>query len=464
MVEFLLNNEVVKTEQPAEYLLLDFIRKENHLKGTKSACREGDCGSCSVIVGEYNDHEVNYKAITSCLTPLGNIHGKHVVTIEGVNLEKTTKIQEAIINAAATQCGYCTPGIVLSLTAYFLSQKKLNFEEAIDSIAGNICRCTGYQSIVNAVHDIVQEAGVGKRVNLEWLIENKYIPEYFSDIPDILKGIKIGEDYIGEEIIGGGTEIFVQTSELVPKREIKFIKNDDVYTKIHESDNCISVGSAVTITDFFANEFLRKTIFGLHKAEKLIASVLIRNIATVGGNLVNASPIGDLSVLFLALNASVEIENQKEEIREVALKDFFQSYKKVDLVDKELLKSINIKKSERKYHFNFEKISKRKHLDIATVNSAIQIQVESNTIKDVHLSMGGVAAIPKYLTNTCKELKGKELNPELIKKTAEVLRKEISPISDVRGSAEYKILLARQLFFAHFIELFPERFDIKDLM
>lgn len=189
---------------------------------------------------------------------------------------------------------------------------------------------------------------------------------------------------------------------------------------------------------------------------ELIASKLIRNTATVAGNIVNASPIGDLSILFLALDAELGLKSRDKETRNVKLKEFFKAYKTIDLKKGELVTSINFRSPGTKTKFNFEKVSKRKYLDIATVNSAILVEVDREKVKGVNLSIGGVAAVPLYLKGTCEYLLGKELNETTILEAAEILNKEIAPISDVRGSAEYKRLLARQLFYAHFLKLFPE--------
>jgi xanthine dehydrogenase small subunit len=187
-------------------------------------------------------------------------------------------------------------------------------------------------------------------------------------------------------------------------------------------------------------------------------------MGTIGGNFVNASPIGDLSILFLALNSNLTLLNTKsQEERSIAFKDFHQDYKKFDLKKDELIQVISFQKLDKNTFFNFEKVSKRTHLDIASVNSACTIKTENNKIIEAHFSVGGVAAIPKYLTNTNAFLSGKPINTETIKQAEQVMQSEIVPISDVRGSNIYKRLLARQLFFAHFIKGFPKQISLTEL-
>jgi xanthine dehydrogenase small subunit len=192
---------------------------------------------------------------------------------------------------------------------------------------------------------------------------------------------------------------------------------------------------------------------------KLIASETVRNMATVAGNIVNASPIGDMSVILLALNAEVTIAGAGLE-RSVPLKDFFLSYKKLDLTKEEFVKSIVFDYQTEPILFNFEKVSKRTHLDIASVNSAIRLTMKGQDISECYLSAGGVSPVPLFLRKTSEFLSCKPVTSEIVLRANDIMQEEISPISDVRGSVEYKRLLLRQLLLAHFLRLFPERLNI----
>ncbi|NJO90606.1 MAG: 2Fe-2S iron-sulfur cluster binding domain-containing protein [Chloroflexia bacterium] len=459
MTEFLLNNKLIRTDLPKGMILLDFIRNERGLKGTKTACREGDCGSCTILLGTLNSKgDIHYKAITSCITPLGNAHGKHVVTIEGLNSKEISPVQKSLVDTAAIQCGYCTPGIVLSLTGYVLSEANYSFERAKDAVGGNICRCTGYKSIERAIEELNNVLKSSKMDDgMDALVANNFVPAYFKDIKSQLQKIKSsGSSENASQVIGGGTDLYVQRPDEMIEVEPRLVSNDPSLTSITLQGGKLKIGAACKMTELLENKTLQDTIPGFKNFIELIASKLIRNIATVAGNIVNASPIGDLSILFLALDAMLEIETFDKKRREVKLKDFFKAYKKIDLQKNEMIKSITIELPDGRSKFNFEKVSKRKYLDIASVNSAILVEHDDHKITDIHMAVGGVAPIPKYLSETCKFLKGKELSDKTIAEAAELLGEEISPISDVRGSAEYKKLLAKQLFYAHFLELFPE--------
>ncbi len=195
-----------------------------------------------------------------------------------------------------------------------------------------------------------------------------------------------------------------------------------------------------------------------------MSSEQIRNMASLGGNFVNASPIGDMTIFFLALNSNITIINPEGNERQIPLNQFYKGYKTFDLKDDELIKDIQFELPAKHTKFNFEKVSKRTHLDIASVNSAISITVKNNSIEDAYVSIGGVSAIPKYLFKTSAFLNGKPLHRTTILEANEILQSEISPISDVRGSSDYKRLLARQLFFAHFTALFSNQFSLNDFV
>ena len=464
MIEFILNNKLIQTGGLPGTILLDFIRKNENLYGTKIGCREGDCGACTVLVGKLIEGEIQYKSVVSCLTPLGNIAGKHVITIEGLNGDKLSPVQSAFINKNATQCGFCTPGFIVSLTGFCLSGKKTN-TEAISSISGNICRCTGYKSIERAVEIIVEKLkGQKPGDSLQWLINHQFIPDYFKEIPKRLKNLKSFQGDVRSQIyIGGGTDLYVQKPDEIAESKLNFIVNHNQQQGISvQGEKCI-IDANCSVTDLVQSEVLNDIIPNLQKYFKLVSSEQIRNMGTVAGNIVNASPIGDLSILFLALDSELIIKETNKMQKNVLLKDFYKGYKQIELADGEIVESIYFNIPANGFKYNFEKVSKRTHLDIASVNTAINLVAEKRIVKDIRISVGGVAPIPLLLLNTAKFFIGRELSVKNIKNASEIMMSEISPISDIRGSREYKKLLLRQLFFQHFIELFPKLFNLKKL-
>ena len=464
MITFILNNQLVRTEEPAGSVLLDFIRYKAHLMGTKAGCREGDCGACTVLEGHLENGEVRYKSIVSCLTPLGNVQGKHIVTIEGLQKDKMSPVQQAMIEHSATQCGFCTPGFVMSLTAHSLAPEKSTPEKVVDAISGNICRCTGYRSIKDAATDI-SSLLAQKEIDdsLEWLIKEAFLPEYFRNISRRLKEIQATTPDADEgKIVGGGTDLFVQQADALIKAHLQFSKAEVNLQTIDIKDGFCRIGSAVTSEEIMENDLLQRYFPRMKEDFRLISSEPIRNMGTVAGNIVNASPIADLVIFFLALDATVEIKHRNHTDSTIPLREFYTGYKQMKLSQGDLITAIRFPLSE-KILFHFEKVSKRKHLDIASVNSALSIQMDGQVIKKIHLSAGGVYAWPFYAEKTVRFLTGNKLTEENIAEAAGILLSEIAPISDIRGSKTYKSLLLRQLFFAHFYELFPETFSDKVL-
>ena len=447
--------------------LLDFIRYKMDLTGTKSGCREGDCGACTVMEGSLIDNKLNYKTIVSCLTPLGNVQGKHIVTVEGLNMDHLSPAQKAIVEQGGTQCGFCTPGFVVSLTNYGLSEEAADPKKALASLDGHICRCTGYKSIERAALDLTHAfAEISGENRLGQLVENNLLPAYFTGIANRLRKLKdIQQPLAGTSVIlGGGTDLLVQKSDDIFEIQPAFLSERTDLKGIRIQDNFCTIGAATTAAEISNSSELQQHFPNLKSYFKLISSTPIRNMGTLGGNLANASPIGDLSILFLALEAKIQLTNGKGQKRIVPLKDFFLDYKKLDLKSGEIIKSLSFRLPGKDEHFNFEKVSKRQHLDIASVNTAIRIKIKNDAIVEATLSAGGVSPVPFYLKETSAFLSGQGLNEETLLKANEVMQNEISPISDIRGSEAYKRLLLRQLFFAHFITFKPESFSLRQLL
>ncbi len=465
MIEFILNNKKVATGKPTGSLLVDYIRYDQHLKGSKIGCREGDCGACTVLIGSLINGKMKYMQATSCLTPIANIAGKHVVTVEGLNIKGLSPVQQEMVNESATQCGFCTPGFVVALSNYCLTETAPAKSKAIASIDGNICRCTGYKSIERAAHNINNLlVNKNKHTPINWLIENKFIPAYFKNIPQLISTLKLPEKAnYRNKLVGGGTDLYVQQPDNLIEQNISSTAQQADFNYINFKNGICIIGGATTVSELQTSEELKELIPNLKAHIKLVSSTPIRNISTIAGNFVNASPIGDLTALFLALNAQITLtENDKS--RTIDLKDFYKGYKQLDKTEAEIIREISFAIPVENTKFNLEKVSKRIHLDIASVNTAIQINVVENVIESVHLSAGGIGPIPTYLSKTVTYLQGKELSPSTIKEANEIMQVEISPMSDIRGTEDYKRLLLRQLFYAHFIKLFSSQITLTSLI
>lgn len=492
MIKFILNNQNIETDLPKGLTVLDFVRYHKNLKGTKIGCREGDCGACTILVGELAGDSVKYRTQTSCLMPLANARGKHIVTVEGINKSngELTEVQSSMVEESGTQCGFCTVGFVMSLTNFCIDETPKNVEMAISSIDGNICRCTGYKSIERAAESLTKVLNEKNgQSRIDYAIERGIVPNSFADIVNRLKNLKNNgeidqtnfvlagaaahgteDEYTSEKskskienrkpFVGGGTDLYVQNPEEMVYAESNNLFDAFYLKRIREVGEYIEIGASVVVTDLLESEIFNRLFPNLYQHLKLVSSTPIRNMATIAGNFVNASPIGDMTAWFLGLDAEIVLSvppasagGLNSDSRTIALKDFYLGYKTLAKSEEEIITKIRFRKSFT--HFNFEKVSKRTYLDIASVNTALSLKVSGDLIEQANVSAGGVAPVPLYLRKTSEFLREREIGAETISEANEILQSEISPISDVRGSKEYKRLLLRQLFTAHFVELFP---------
>lgn len=458
-IKFWLNDQEVSFHGNPLITLLDFLRYSQDLRGTKVGCREGDCGACIVILGRPNSGSIDYRQVVSCLTPMANVNGCHIVSIEGINRKDgLTLAQQLMVDNNGTQCGFCTVGFIVSMTAYALNSKEFNKETAIKAVDGNICRCTGYHSIIRSLVEYAKKLdGIEKlpfKERIQELVNLKVVPEYFPEIIEKVLHKQLPETDLvpAPVIVGGGTDLYVQKRHALEQSE-----EDTFYTlpirreQISEDGRFILIPANATVSDLEESSFFVNFVPNFRKFAKLISSTPIRNLATVAGNFVNASPIGDLSILFLSLKSILEIKGN--ETREIPLRSFFKGYKDIDLEEGEIITKIKIEKDPR-IRTNFEKVSKRTHLDIASVNSALSISFDHEGRVDyAGLAIGGVAPIPLYLRTTSDYLTGRKISDEVISRCLQLIDEEISPITDVRGSSTYKRNLAKSLFLTHLVEL-----------
>ncbi|WP_254244826.1 FAD binding domain-containing protein [Hymenobacter sp. BRD67] len=373
MISFYLNDQPIHTAEPAASALLDFVRYHEHLTGTKIGCREGDCGACTVLVGELveDGQRLAYQSMTSCLTPLGNVHGKHVVTVEGINPAggQLTPVQQAIVDQNGAQCGFCTVGFVLSLTGHSLSDKPATASSTRAAIDGNICRCTGYKSLERAAARLTAElAGRPATNSIKWLSEKQFVPVYFTEIPARLSALRAatapaeapavagsnGHDADGAHIstspnghaqsqngqhsasqpvphplLSGGTDLLVQRLDELRQQPVRLLFDQSGRRGVRQHEGRVVLGAATTASQLLESEVMRGLLSRLPDYLKLVSSTPIRNMGTVAGNFVNASPIGDLTILFLALGAEITLADAAGASRSLPLAGLYLGYKKL---------------------------------------------------------------------------------------------------------------------------------------
>ncbi|HUX40273.1 MAG TPA: FAD binding domain-containing protein [Rectinemataceae bacterium] len=480
MARILVNAALVETEAPEGRPLLDFVREELGLRGTKEGCREGDCGACAVIIGEFHEGKPRYRAHPSCLAFVGELEGRHLVTIEGLaaaaeerGLEMgLTPVMKALLEENGSQCGFCSPGFVTSLTAWLLEGSDLSEEGAVKAIDGNLCRCTGYASIRRAARLLIAEFSNLSPDPIERiarLVERGVVPAstlaFASSEASAARSSANAPDGSSHPVshaaggipVGGGSDLAIKNPSAVFAARPRFLRNEESLNRITREGENVIVGAATSVRDFFGSPLVREAVPGIGGFESRFASTLVRNRATVGGNVANASPIADLTPILLALGAEIRIVGPTG-IRVTRLDGFFMGYRSIDLRDGEIIAAFVIPRLAKNDRFNFEKLSKRENLDIATVNTAAWFKIagDSTTIVDTRISAGGVAPIPLILRKTSDYLRGKSLVIDVALGAADLAAKEVRPIGDVRGSASYRGEGLRRLILAHFAALRPE--------
>ena len=436
------NKKVEVTNVYHDITLLDWLRNYHKITGTKEGCAEGDCGACSVIINKKNKEDS--KPINSCLVRLGQVIGSNITTIEGLGCDKNPHpLQMAFSNEYASQCGYCTPGFIISGVSLINSGKVINNDTINDAISGNLCRCTGYSPIIKAIKSVSDRKTKLKKVE----IINKEKKVRFGNItylkPNNLKEFKDYLEVKSFQFIAGGTDLNLQRPIINEKENniicLSSIKELNFIKKFKEK---IVLGGAVTIENFL--DSVRSKMPELIEILQRFGSPQIRNQGTIGGNLCTSSPIGDLAPLLMVLNSDINVFG-KNGIKKTNIKNFFKGYRKNILKKDEIILSIEIPYPNKKNKIFSWKLSKRYDQDISTISLAINIQTQKNIIKEIQMAAGGVAATPKSLDKLCKSMLEKKLD-DAIDFATENLDKFIQPISDFRGSSHYRLEAMKGLF------------------
>ncbi len=467
----LLNDQTVALAAPDRGLVLGWLRERRGLAGTKEGCGEGECGACTVLIGERDPAgRLSYRAVAGCLLPVGELPGRHVVTVEGLNpSDGLNPIQQSLVDAGAPQCGFCFPGIVVSLAGFFLTSTDLSADDAMIALDGNICRCTGYASIRRAIEDFCSsfaprlDAG---RDRVEQLVEWGVLPEYFGNIAPRLAALPGSASTVAPSeglLLAGGTDLLIQQPDLLELEAVDYVsRRRDLVGITRELDH-VSLGAATTIEDLKRDPAFRSLVPGAPAMIERFGSTIIRNRATVAGNLVNASPIGDVTVLLLALGSELVLSREGKR-RTLPLGDFYLGYKQLARKPGEIIEAVRVPATVAACTVSFEKISQRRFLDIASVNSAACARMVDGVATSFTLAIGGVAPVPLPARRTSAFLTGRTLDAATIHEAAGILDAEIDPIDDVRGSALYKRELARRVLFAHALAFAPGRVRLEELI
>ena len=454
--------------------LSNFLRLRLGLCGTKIVCSEGDCGSCSVLLGQLDKNSTSpslaYSSIDSCIAFVFQLDGCHVVTVEGLGQEDNlSSVQQAMVNCHGSQCGFCTPGFVVAMTGLLEDNPQPSESEWRHGLTGNLCRCTGYSPIIRAG----LECNRDNTPAIEEAFPSKPIVNSIaaagSDEIQITTGpddkpsqilfspttIEQAVDFLGKnpeaKIVAGGTDVGVQFNKGYCDATTWIDLNRiPELADISVVDGKIVAGARATWTD--VENLVQELVPEFHNVVSVFGSPQIRNIGSIGGNIINASPIADSIPFLCVCEAELELTSQTG-TRTVNINDFYQDYKKFDLKPGELLSKITIPLPAKNRELRLYKVSRRRDLDISTFTGAIWIERDGETISDAGIAYGAVGPTVLRLPKTESFLRGKPLSVETMAAAGDIAVDEITPISDVRGGADFRLQLARNVLLKFYHQL-----------
>ena len=455
--------------------LSDFLRLRLALPGTKIVCSEGDCGSCTVLIGRPQGDSFDYKPIDSCIQWMFQLDGTHVVTIEGLTGDEcqTSPVQEAMIQCHGSQCGFCTPGFVVAMTGLLEQNDALTDEDWRTGLTGNLCRCTGYVPIVDAGRSIdsatVQrlsdrfpavaeevlrelEASAGDSIQVQ--VTQAGRNRTFCSPTSLAEAVKFLATNPAAKVVAGATDLGVQLNKGIidPDQFLDLNRVNELCGSAVESGEdgtAILAGARTTWTEIGA--IAAKSVPEFQNIVTIFGSPQIRHVGTIGGNIINASPIADSLPFLFVCEAELELASAAG-IRTVPITKFYRGYKQFDLQPGELLSRIRIPLPEPSDLLRLFKVSRRRDLDISTFTAAIWMRLDGDKIADVRIAIGACGPTVIRARRTENFLRSQLFDEETMRAAGDVAVSEISPISDVRGSAAFRLQLTRNVLVKFYLE------------
>lgn len=459
MIRFLLNDRPVSlSELGANDMLLDHLRLDQRLRGTKEGCAEGDCGACTVLVGRLSDGALVYEPVNACIRPLVTIDGCHVVTIEHLRGADggLHPVQRAMVEHHGSQCGFCTPGFVMALYALWMEVPHPTEAQVERALQGNLCRCTGYAPIIRAalsmgdhgttdplmeeratVADTLRGWQDGARVEVSKAGSRAVLPASVDDLAAILT------EHPDARIVAGATDVGLWVTKFLRDLPLAvFISHLDDLRAITDTGDTLAIGALASYES--ARAPLLAEYPHLARYWDRIAGWQVRAMGTLGGNIANGSPIGDTPPPFIALGARLVLR-RGDTRREIPLEDFFLDYGKQDRRSGEFVETIILPKPTPDTLHAAYKLSKRRDEDISAVAAGFALTVGDGMITQARLAFGGMAATPKRATHAQAALIGQPFRLESLQAGATALREDFKPLTDMRASAEYRMRAAQNL-------------------
>lgn len=463
-IRFLLNDtEITVAEAAPDETLLDFLRLSRRLTGTKEGCAEGDCGACTVLAGRLQGGLLRYEPVNACIRFLAACHGCHIVTIEHLAPKGAAlhPVQQAMVDHHGSQCGFCTPGFVMALYGLWMGKADPSVVEIETALQGNLCRCTGYEPIVKAAR---AASAAGGQAMDALTLERDAVAAKLRAIPAGADVAKDGKrailpadtdalaqallDNPGATIIAGATDVGLWVTKFL-RPIAPAIVIGHLMKEIDVSAEDIRIGAGVTYSEFLP--FLQETMPELTDYVERIGGWQVRNAGTIGGNIANGSPIGEMPPLLIALNARIVLR-RGDARREIALEDYFIDYGKQDRAPGEFLETVIIPLPQAQARVAGYKVSKRAHSDITAVAMGILIREQHGIITEARLAFGGMAGTPKRARAAEAALHGRPFAREAFEAAACAVAGDFQPLSDWRASAEYRQAVAANLIRRFWLE------------
>jgi xanthine dehydrogenase small subunit len=465
-VRFILGGRVRTLEDVSPTTtVLNWLREEERRTGTKEGCAEGDCGACTVVLGELDGESIRYRAVNACILFVPTLDGKQLITVEDLKGPdgRLHPVQQAMVDYHGSQCGFCTPGIVMSLFAMFRGEESPSRRRIDDVLAGNLCRCTGYRSIVTAaarMYDGGRDDHFGAReaewvallrsirresmLALDWDGGRYFGPRSIDDLAAVLASQP------NARILAGGTDVGLWVTKLHQDLEtVVYTGEVAELQRLDVTDTHIEMGAAVTLSDGVGAIAADYPAFG--ELIRRFGSVQIRNAGTMGGNVANGSPIGDSMPALIALGTTLVLRRHAGS-RELPLDEFYLDYRKTAMEPGEFIERIRIPRSSPTRTFQAYKIAKRFDQDISGVSAAYSLELDGDAVKDIRICYGGMAATPKRAANCERSLTGRTWSDPTLDAAIAALADDFAPISDFRASADYRMTMAGNLLRKFWLE------------
>lgn len=456
MTRFLMDNRLHTVNHlPADTTVLQFLRRDAGRCGTKEGCASGDCGACTVVLAQVEGEKLHYQTVNACLTFVSALHGKQLITVEDLKHRgELHHVQQAMVDNHASQCGFCTPGFVMSLFALEKQQQSFEREQAQRALSGNLCRCTGYRPIMDAAQQVCEQP----QPDQFDLVEQQTLRQLNSiEATQNLTTIEaLAAHYLANptaRLVAGGTDLALDVTQRYLR--LPALISLSAIAELQEvslTENEVVIGAAAPISRCMP--LVQQAFPDFGRLLERFASQQIRNQGTFGGNIANASPIGDGNPVLLALGATLVLRRGTVQ-RHLLLEQFFLGYKKTALQSGEFIEQIRIPRSaaEDARQLRAYKVSKRLEDDISAVCAAFQIEVQQGVVVHARVAFGGMAEIAKRATHCEAELLGQPWQLATIERAAQGLELDFSPLSDFRASREYRMQVAKNLLRRCHIEL-----------